>query len=99
MLISLSSNLSPNIAATICGSGIPLLSLLLPLDSLFLTLCASPEGECGDEVSFGGDKDGLPVLSTLSPCDGDKEGLLESSDLLLDASLATHGSSFCALPG
>lgn len=64
------------IAAITFWSCIP---LLFPFDSLFLTLCMNPEGECGDEVSFGREKEGLPLLSTLSPCDSDKDGLLESS--------------------
>lgn len=95
IIISLSNNVreSPAIAATTFGSCIPLSSLPLPLDSLFLTLCANPEGECDEDVSFGGDKEGLPVISTLSPCDGDKDGLLESSALLLDPSLAIQAGS------
>lgn len=64
-----------------------------------MTLRADPEGECNDKVSFGGDKEGLPLLSMLSPSDGDKEGLLESSALLLDPSLVSAGLSFCTFPG
>lgn len=78
---------------------IPLSSLPLPLDSLFLTLRMNPEGECGDVLSFGEDKEGLPLLSTLSPSDGDKDGLLESSAVLRDPSLVSSKSSFCPFPG
>lgn len=89
---------SPVTAMTF-GSYIPLSSLPLPFDSLFLTLRRNPEGECGEEESFGGEREGLPPLSTLSLWDGDKEGLLESSALLLDLSLGSTGSSFCPFPG
>lgn len=87
------------IAALTFGSFIPLGSLPLPLDSLFFTLRMNPGGKCGDEESLGEDKEGLPLLSTLSPCDGDKDGLLESSGLLLDPSPVSPGSSFCPFPG
>lgn len=90
---------STAIATIIFWSCIPLSSFPLPLDSLFLTLRINPEGECGDKVSFGEDKEGLPLLSILSTSDGDKDGLLESSALLLHPSLVSPGSSFCPFPG
>lgn len=78
---------------------IPLESLILPLDSLFFALRVIPEGDCGDELCFWGDKEELSMLSTLSPCDGDRDGLLECSPLLLEPSLVSPGSSFCPFPG
>lgn len=98
-MIRLSNSVRESLAskAIPLGSFIPLSSLPLPLDSLFFTLRMNPEGECGDEVSFGEDKEQL--LSMLPPCDGDKDGLLESSGLLLDPSLVSSGSSFCSFPG
>ena len=64
-----------------------------------MTLRMNPEGECGDKASLGEDKEGLPLLSTLSPSDGDKDGLLESSALPLEPSLVSPESSLCPFPG
>lgn len=100
-VITLSNNAtkSASIATIMVWSCIPLSSFPLPLDSPFLALRINPEGECGDKVSFGEDKEGLPLLSTLSPSEGDKDGLLESSALLLHPSLLSPGTSFCPVPG
>lgn len=74
----------------------PFGSFVLPLDSLFLRM--KLVGDWGEDACLGGDKEGL-LLSGLSPCDGDKDGLLESSTLLLTASVLMFGSSFRPLPG
>lgn len=90
---------SASSATMMVWSCIPLSSFPLPLDSPFFALRINLEEECGDEVSFGEDKEGLPLLSTLSPSDGDKDGLLESSALLLHPSLLSPGPSFCPVTG
>lgn len=73
-------------------SFLPFDPLLFPFDSLFLALRMKPEG---DEASFT--EGGLPQLSMLSPCDGERDGLLDISALLWDASLEETGSSLCPL--
>ena len=76
----------------------PLLSLPLPLDSLFLTFLRNPEGELEGAVSLGGDRLPLSPLSMLARWLPGGDGEPDRSAVPLAVATSSAPSSFCPFP-